>query len=562
MPATLTFPGVYIQELPSGVHPITGVPTSIGAFVGWAAQGPTDQAVLVQSFQDFQRVYGGLDPRSNLGYAVMHFFLNGGPETYVLRVARFPQSDGEQAPVPDGFATVATLPNPIEGWLNIKARNEGKWGNPYWISVRVNNDANSKPVSFQLKVQFQDPNDPTKTAPDPNDATKTITTVKLIDVETFDQLTAMPGDPRYVLDVLQAGSNYVIAEVADPKKQGLLQKSHDSTTDTPDTPDKPSNWHLGKGADGEVITPDNANSNDFFTALAPSARGETNTAPNALTALTAIDIFNILCVPGLTDPTTISNLQALCQKKRAFMIVDCSASDTVDSLNKNGPPSSILAMPAARYSAFFFPRIMAPDPIRKNQIYQYPACGAIAGIFARTDSDRGVWKAPAGTLAGITGIQGLQVVINDDQNGLLNPKGINCLRTFPVYGNVVWGARTLAGNDELGDDYKYIPVRRLTNFIEESLFRGTKWVVFELNDEPLWAQIRLNVGAFMNTLFRQGAFQGASARDAYLVKCDSTTTTQNDINRGVVNIVVGFAPLKPAEFVVITIQQLAGQIAT
>jgi hypothetical protein len=152
--------------------------------------------------------------------------------------------------------------------------------------------------------------------------------------------------------------------------------------------------------------------------------------------------------------------------------------------------------------------------------------------------------------------------MNDDENGELNPLGINCLRTFPVYGNIVWGARTLRGADVLGDEYKYVPVRRTALFIEESLYRGLKWVVFEPNDEPLWGQIRLNVGAFMQGLFRQGAFQGTSARDAYFVACDKSTTTQNDINLGIVNVVVGFAPLKPAEFVVLKIQQLAGQIQT
>jgi len=152
------------------------------------------------------------------------------------------------------------------------------------------------------------------------------------------------------------------------------------------------------------------------------------------------------------------------------------------------------------------------------------------------------------------------VTLTDDENGQLNPLGINCLRSFPAAGRVVWGARTMRGDDQLADDYKYIPVRRLALYIEESLYRGTKWVVFEPNDEPLWAQIRLNVGSFMNNLFRQGAFQGQSPRDAYFVKCDKETTTQNDINLGIVNIIVGFAPLKPAEFVVIQLQQIAGQI--
>jgi len=187
-------------------------------------------------------------------------------------------------------------------------------------------------------------------------------------------------------------------------------------------------------------------------------------------------------------------------------------------------------------------------------------CGAVAGIMARTDSQRGVWKAPAGIEAGIAGIQGLQVSLNDAENGQLNPLGVNCLRQFPVIGPVVWGSRTGRGADQLADEWKYIPVRRTAMYIEESLYRGLKWVVFEPNDEPLWAQIRLNVGAFMHDMFRKGAFQGTTPRDAYFVKCDKTTTTQSDINLGIVNIYVGFAPLKPAEFVIIKLQQIAGQI--
>ncbi|MCW5983260.1 MAG: phage tail sheath family protein [Bryobacteraceae bacterium] len=181
--------------------------------------------------------------------------------------------------------------------------------------------------------------------------------------------------------------------------------------------------------------------------------------------------------------------------------------------------------------------------------------------MARTDATRGVWKAPAGLEATITGARELAVKMTDGENGRLNPLGLNCLRTFPVTGHVVWGSRTLDGADVLASEWKYIPVRRVALYIEESLFRGTQWVVFEPNDEPTWAQIRLNLGAFMQNLFRQGAFQGQSPREAYFVKCDKETTTQDDINRGVVNIVVGFAPLKPAEFVVIKIQQIAGQVA-
>jgi hypothetical protein len=170
-----------------------------------------------------------------------------------------------------------------------------------------------------------------------------------------------------------------------------------------------------------------------------------------------------------------------------------------------------------------------------------------------------VWKAPAGTDASLSGVQQLEYNVIDGENGVLNPLAINALRTFPVFGPICWGARTLYGADQLADDYKYIPVRRLALYMEESLFRGTQWVVFEPNDTPLWAQIRLNVGSFMQDLFVQGAFQGSTPQQAYFVKCDSETTTQNDIDNGIVNIVVGFAPLKPAEFVIIQIQQMAGQ---
>lgn len=162
----------------------------------------------------------------------------------------------------------------------------------------------------------------------------------------------------------------------------------------------------------------------------------------------------------------------------------------------------------------------------------------------------------------MTGVLGPATPLNNVENGFLNPLAVNCIRSFPVYGTVVWGARTLQGNDEIGSEWKYIPVRRTALYIEESLYRGTKWAVFEPNDEPLWSQLRLNVGAFMHDLFRKGAFQGQTPKDAYFVQCDNTTTTQSDINLGIVNIVVGFAPLKPAEFVVIQIQQMAGQIAT
>ena len=214
-----------------------------------------------------------------------------------------------------------------------------------------------------------------------------------------------------------------------------------------------------------------------------------------------------------------------------------------------------------RNAAVFFPRVMIPDPLTNGRLRDVAPSGTMAGVFAATDSARGVWKAPAGIDASLRNVS--QLVYNpvDRENGVLNPLGINCLRNFPVYGNVSWGSRTLQGADVQASEWKYIPIRRLALFLEESLYRGSKWVVFEPNDEPLWAQIRLNFNAFMQTLFRQGAFQGTTPKQAYFVKCDSETTTSTDQNNGIVNILVGFAPLKPAEFVIIQIQQMAGQTA-
>jgi phage tail sheath protein FI len=289
-------------------------------------------------------------------------------------------------------------------------------------------------------------------------------------------------------------------------------------------------------------------------------------------ALQKVDLFNLLCIPDATraaagnpnaldstvDPNTIfSAAIALCDQSRAFLLID--------------PPPNVNTVPGALdwktsqlivhdpNGAAYFPRLRLTDPLNNFQLRSYAPCGVVAGLYARIDGSRGVWKAPAGTEATLTGVQSLVYKMNDAENGVLNPLGLNCFRGFPVYGNVMWGARTLVGADADANQWKYVPVRRIALYIEESLYRGTQWVVFEPNDEPLWAAIRLNVGSFMNDLFRKGAFQGLTPNEAYLVKCDSETTTQSDIDNGIVNILVGFAPLKPAEFVIIKIQQLAGQ---
>ncbi len=518
MAVAVSYPGVYIEEIPSGVHTITGVATSIAAFVGWAPQGPTDSAQLVLSWPDYVRQYGGLDPRSPLGYAVSQFFSNGGSQAYIIRLV-----SNDATP-----AAVTLALTPASSSLTLTADNRGDWANSYGILIKNQSGSTGR---FRLQVAYApsgSPNPP-------------------VVVESFENLSITTPDPqgRYVVDVINAQSNFVTAAIAG------------SPTAPPADITTPQ--MLTGGNPGTVLTPRSrvsSASGTFETAVAPGSG-------TGVDLLLHVDLFNLLCVPGEADPPTLALLEQFCYAHRAVLIADCFQDATFQSLQtSNGPDPQITSGDKAANAAFYFPWLDAPDPLRPGVTAAYPPCGFVAGIYASTDASRGVWKAPAGTQASLTGIIGPHVPLNDPENGILNPVAANCIRNFPVYGTVVWGARTLQGNDEIGSQWKYIPVRRIALYIEESLYRGTKWAVFEPNDEPLWSQLRLNVGAFMHDLFRKGAFQGQTPQDAYFVKCDKETTTQNDINLGIVNIVVGFAPLKPAEFVVIQIQQMAGQIAT
>lgn len=506
MPVTVSYPGVYIEEIPSGVRTITGVATSIAVFVGWAPQGPVGSPGFVLSWADFQRQYGGLDARSYLGYAVYQFFANGGQRAYIIRIV----GTGNAA------ATVT-----LNSALTLTARSPGLWGNNYGVGIK-----NLGSGRFQMKVYLLPPSPATPVA-----------------VESFENLSMSSTDSRYVPSIVNNQSIYITTLA--------LGTTPPSDTTTPVA--------LTGGADGTVLQP---------RSLASAAAGafETAVLPGSgmgVELLEHVDLFNLLCVPGEADSPTLAQLEGFCRAHRAILIADCFQDATFASLQTSGGPDSALtAGDNAANAAFYFPWISAPDPLQSNVPNTYPPSGMVAGIYALTDANRGVWKAPAGTETSLTGVVGVAVPLNDNQNGVLNPLAVNCIRNFSVYGTVVWGARTLQGNDQVGSEWKYIPVRRMALFIEESLYRALKWVVFEPNDEPLWSEIRLNVGAFMQNLFRQGAFQGQTPQDAYFVKCDKETTTQNDINLGIVNIVVGFAPLKPAEFVVIQIQQMAGQIAT
>ncbi|QID17625.1 phage tail sheath family protein [Nitrogeniibacter mangrovi] len=529
MPSALTYPGVYIEEIPSGVRTITGVATSITAFIGRTLRGPVDTPVRVQSFAEFTRIFGGLWQPSPLSQAVNHFFRHGGSDALIVRVFN--------GTVATDTATIslATSSTPLE----LEAASPGAWGAALQATVDHDTRDTTDALLFNLLIEELD---------QPGGTT-------VIASEMFRNVSADPASQRFVDTVLNEQSALVNVRTSGP-------------TDASPT-------------DGTVAA--GGTPGDGSPVIDTQVTGDAN-ARTGIFALDDADLFNLLCIPPLgvdsdtppggagaswpdVDPATWAAAASYCQDRRAMVIVDPPAAWTAS-------PSTAIADAETGVNALrgtignddainamaYFPRLRMPDPLSENRLASFAPCGAIAGIIARTDVQRGVWKAPAGLAASFSGVQGLTYTMTDAQNGTLNPVGLNCLRSFPVAGHLVWGSRTLAGADLLASEWKYVPVRRLALFLEESLFRGTQWVVFEPNDEPLWAQIRLNIGAFMQTLFRQGAFQGSSAKDAYFVKCDRETTTQNDIDRGVVNIVVGFAPLKPAEFVVIKLQQMAGQI--
>jgi len=536
MPSALSYPGVYVEEIPSGVRTITGVATSITAFLGKTRRGPTDDPITITSFSDYERLFGGLHRDFTLSYAVRDFFMNGGGQAIIVRLYKPVVGKAAKA--------VFEVPN-----LTLEAASEGAWGAQVRARVdkKVATDPNLIAVAQRLGVTPADLFDLTV-----RDGATGAT-------ETFLNLTTKESSRRAdrVLrtesSLARVVSTVILPSPTSPAAHtGTLADADVWTNVAKSTPAK------STAATDEAV--DSA-------ALDSAAYKGSQASKTGLYQLEKADLFNLLCIlpdarGGDVPDDVFQEALSYCAKRRAMLLVDPKNAWSTVSAAQTGVGGMNLSGDMARNAAIYFPRIQQADPQLDGQIDTFVPCGLIAGVTARTDAQRGVWKAPAGIDAALNGVAGLQVEMTDRESGLLNPLGINCLRTFPVYGQVVWGARTLRGADVAADEYKYIPIRRLALFIEESLYRGLKWVVFEPNDEPLWAQIRLNVGAFMQQLFRQGAFQGTTPRDAYFVKCDKETTTQTDINLGIVNVIVGFAPLKPAEFVIIKLQQMAGQIQT
>lgn len=632
MPLSLTTPGVYVQELPSGTRTVTGVSTSLTAFVGPARRGPVNVPTRIFSFADFERQFGGLWTESTMSQSVRQYFGSGGGEALIVRVANADVGSGDEATsaevglsvasgrmVLQATAEAAALP----GFDHLSLTVQNIAGDTFDLVVAAEDAANAvlndgaNDFSYTvggLDISVADSMAAALAGESTGPANPDITLVELVGSQISEipdavEVTTSREGGLHLAAISASSGNDVDLVSANPGSWGNSLRASVSVIDAPDGA-----FHLTLR---EVDDAGNVVADEVFhnvslvanspraldqvlelesalarvagampagaaattDALVPFTNGADGTQPRVLEdvtgnsadrsgiyALLAADIFNLLCIPLASWETGVpahvalwTEAAVLCEQRRAFLLIDPPNEwNAAADFNAVAGASSTFS-PRSPNAALFYPQVRAPDPLSEGRLGNFPPCGFVAGVMARTDGSRGIWKAAAGTEAGLRGVPELRTKLTDAQQGVLNPLGINCLRTFPVFGSVVWGSRTLEGADALASQWKHIPVRRLALYMEESLFRGTRWAVFEPNDEPLWAQIRLSIGSFLQGLFRQGAFAGRSAREAYFVKCDRETTTQADIDRGIVNVIIGFAPLKPAEFVVIKLQQIAAR---
>lgn len=641
---TLTYPGVYVQEVSGGVRPLQIASTSTAAFVGLAQMGPDDAVLQVTSWTDFQRSYGTFIPDGYLAHSVFQYFNNGGQLCYIVRAVR---GDAQAASV-----TVQNRASaPVDG-LTISANSKGAWGNYLYLQIE---DGSLDPGNeFRLSVRQQD--DPAVIPPNWQSITP---------LEVFDNLSPDPAAPNYVVTVLQAQSNLIqavtpaantslqhgvhlggfnpavplqndlsfsinldgdgpqivtlpsaagtavlagVASAIQTAVQALtkLKTSTDATAFTGFTcvvdsssgqprlvltsgttsatssvliAPGPANdatglLQLGPGNGGisenglavqrpalaDVVQIGDSAVAAPVTAVVPGADGtdavSETTFSNAFSRLDRITDFSLLAVPGEGTTAMMDLGMAYCANRPLADVFYIGEMASHDDTPAEATSFRNSLTTANSYGAVYFPWVMALDPTGQSPSpVPLPPSGYMAGLYARIDASRGVWKAPAGVEASLNGSVGLTVELNDVEHGTLNPIGVDVIRRFSGAGIVAFGARTVTSDPE----WLYVPVRRTAIMLRVSIYYGIQWAVFEPNDEPLWAQLRLNIGSFMTTLFRQGAFAGSTPSQAFFVKCDSETTTQADIDAGVVNVLVGFAPLRPAEFVVVKISQSAGQ---
>jgi phage tail sheath protein FI len=543
MSTAYTYPGIYVQELPLSTQTITPAPTSITTFVGythpWKTKAPFGTAVQLFSFTDYQNYFGGLYTSgiltSDVARAVYAFFLNGGNNAYVVGLQPSAYSSTDTSLGVFGSQTGQLVPTASITQTNIGIQLTAM--EPTDVIPMTATVANLRKNSAGTAYTIFD---------------LVITYGTRVEVYRSVDVTIAQGLPNSLDALVNGVSSLITVQPSAGTSYGTQFASG--------TPPAPVNLTLTLPA-GFTTSFSEA---DFLV-------GNAGVGPvfQANSSLDNVEIFNLLLVPGVSDNNILSAALSFAERKRAFAIVDPPPQATAFQIPGSSLPTiqtMAADIPLSQNAALYFPYLNTTDPISSMPMAVAPS-GYVAGVFATTDATRGVWKAPAGLAASVLGTTGpvASGLMNDMQQGVLNsplPGGgtpVCCLRSFASTGTVVYGSRTVVGADPAYAQSKYVPVRRMTLFIEQTLIANLKWAVFEPNDEPLWLAIKSSIEAFLLSLFNQQALQGSTPSDAFQVKCDATTTTSADQQNGIVNIVVGVALLKPAEFVVIKIAQLAGQ---
>jgi len=546
MSVSPTYPGLYIQELPSSSHAIVPAPTSVAAFVGYVHpyKNPGFDAnnltpvVELFSFRDYETNFGGLFTSgltdAALPRAVYQFFLNGGSTAYVcgLRPGFVDLNSTVRLGGPNGTI--------ITGSLSTSGVGRG-------ITFTAVEPTDVVPMTVSVINIRKDPTKDPATAPlEMFDLVVTYGTR----VETYRGLVLPATVSQNDFASVNSVSSLIRLSPSSPSSDGW-GAPFPSTSVTQPT------LALSPAPSTSLVTTFIAA--DFLAAFLDNG------------PLDNIEIFNLLLVPGVSDNSVLSAAMAFAERKRAFAIIDPPYNAPAFGVSGTAPAPmddwmngvNGLSIPRSQNAALYFPYLSSTDPVTGKAVDVAPS-GFVAGIYARTDAARGVWKAPAGLATTVLNTTGPvpSGIMNDPQQGVLNHDAVNCLRSFSSIGTVVWGARTIVADNDAFAQSMYVPVRRMTLFIEQTLLANLRWVVFEPNDEPLWMAIRSSIESFLLSLFKQGGLQGSKPSEAFQVKCDSSTTTPDNQEQGIVNIVVAFAPLKPAEFVIIQIAQLAGQTAT
>jgi phage tail sheath protein FI len=520
MPEYLT-PGVYVEEFEIGAKPIEGVSTSTAAIVGLTERGVT-YPQLVTSFPEYKRMFGGFfGDAQYLPYAVDGFFANGGKRAFIVRIV---DKEGAAAAAADLGAVIIT------------AVGEGEWGNRVAFRVKPA----TEPNSFTLNVYYWPagvlqgaPVDPAPTDPAEIEATRAQLRQQPPPqhVESFENLSLDEASPDYVEKRVANGLSTLIE---------LRRVVGDDTVPAPGAL-----TFLADGADGADVDLD-----DYKGRVEPDPlTGRKRSGLAALDEPPFEDVAILYAPNAFDEPGLPDELMTHCENdKYRFLILDSPRGQAqIGTLDpRSGAPAG--ARPS-QYAAFYYPwiRVFDADSGARKLV---PPGGHVAGIYARTDIERGVFKAPANEV--VRGALELEFEVTDGGQGILNPRGVNAIRAFPGRGRRVWGARTLSDNTL----WKYVNVRRLFIFIEASIFRGTQWVVFEPNDQRLWGRVKQTITEFLRTQWRLGALFGATEEEAFFVRVDRSTMTDDDINNGRLIVVIGIAPVRPAEFVIFRIAQL------